>query len=670
MTKESLKSILPRLLLSVLLISVIVGFGIGFRGSIPEAYQEPLLAAFVICFIITVVCYIADLIARNIYVKKITTANDVRKQQDYILSRAENIRSDCLKARRKLRLMHALIAVYFAVMVIICAFLSLSVSLLPYSIIFLIPAICMLTLTVINVPLGTKKKIFADYTNREDYPLLHSLVEKAAQQVGVEGKVRIAFDSEGNIGVAKIGNVISIRIDPAMPIIMGEEELYVSFLHEMAHIMNTDTSVNKVYAFAEFLMGESKATSIPFLSFCGVILWYETDIYRLLASVVIEQLADRAMAEYGDKTVAANALFKLYCYGKFDDKLDYYMERHVYSGESIMPDLKESIANTFLAQMHEREAFWKELTKKEIQPRSASHPILRTRLETIGATDYCLTDPESEGAYREEALKGVRAYDAKLSEALAENYGEYRKKNYLEPLALVEDWEKRGKPCDIEEARFVLEALIQLNKFDEAIRFSEEIIEKHTGGIVINAKFIRGCIRLNRYDDRGIDDIYEAVENSTNYTERGLELIGNYCCETGLADRLEEYRERCIGLYQKEIDTAGWSTLDANDTLCAEDVLPENIAAYNIDYIKRVGEEYIEKVWLVRKKVTEDFWSSAYVIEFSKDAPDDKKSDIYDKVFHLLDNSPEDWDYSLFVYDEDIARAIAKVPNCCIYSKT
>ena len=38
---------------------------------------------------------------------------------------------------------------------------------------------------------------------------------------------------------------------------------------------------------------------------------------------------------------------------------------------------------------------------------------------------------------------------------------------------------------------------------------------------------------LYRYDERGMELIYRAMEQNGNYIEEGLNIIGNFCCLTG-----------------------------------------------------------------------------------------------------------------------------------------
>jgi hypothetical protein len=37
------------------------------------------------------------------------------------------------------------------------------------------------------------------------------------------------------------------------------------------------------------------------------------------------------------------------------------------------------------------------------------------------------------------------------------------------------------------------------------------------------------------------------------------------------------------------------------------------------------------------------------------------------KIFNHLDTRPEDWHFSLFVYDIQTAQAVGKIQNSCVY---
>ena len=68
--------------------------------------------------------------------------------------------------------------------------------------------------------------------------------------------------------------------------------------------------------------------------------------------------------------------------------------------------------------------------------------------------------------------------------------------------------------------------------------------------------------------------------------------------------------------------------------------------------------------------ISDDFFSSVFVLEFEKDADIDDTDAVCDRIFEYLDTYPEDWQFSLFVYDEKTTgAAVKKVKNACVWEK-
>lgn len=78
--------------------------------------------------------------------------------------------------------------------------------------------------------------------------------------------------------------------------------------------------------------------------------------------------------------------------------------------------------------------------------------------------------------------------------------------------------------------------------------------------------------------------------------------------------------------------------------------------------------ENIEKIYLVRKTITDDFFSSVFVIKISSDTDDDIRYKILQKAFNYLDTCSE-WQFSLFDYDDVKDVKIEAIPDSCVYSK-
>jgi hypothetical protein len=174
---------------------------------------------------------------------------------------------------------------------------------------------------------------------------------------------------------------------------------------------------------------------------------------------------------------------------------------------------------------------------------------------------------------------------------------------------------------------------------------------------------------LYRYDEAGIDLIYHALEGNHNYLEEGLDIIGSFCCMTGREQQLLDYRARAEQLAQKNKDEySETGFLSKNDKLSRDEMPPEMLEEI-LSYIRSVDEDIIQNIYLVRKTVSETFFTSAFVIHFYG-GTDAQRDEIMYKIFRYLDTYPVDWQFSLFDYFECSQIKFDKIEGSLVYSKS
>lgn len=509
---------------------------------------------------------------------------------------------------------------------------------------------------------------FSNYSNPEDHKEIYALAQKAADTLGVKGRIRIFFSSANDAGIADMGKDISVILGVSMLSNLREEEMYAVLLHEFAHIKNKDRATKRRNSLMDFL--NTGAASGILYALPSIMYVYEFYIYQAFSSVLTEKEADTAMAEYGDPEVAASALFKINTFELFLNNPNFtsYMGHIFYEPENAPDRFRESLSEAFFRALPEEEEFWRHLINVEIQSRSASHPILRSRIEAMGVTDPKLTYPEKEGAYREDCNKALHEIDKKVFDEISKDYEKNRKEYYLDLIETVDNWKNNGKTYSPDAVRDIICALMGLDMRDEALELCTRIAENEEGGAVAYARYMRGHILLDRYDNSGLEDIYYAIEENKNYYEEGMEKIGAYCCQMGLQAELEEYRERAVNFAQRQMDEDS-GQLKATDKLSLETELPLEIAERNKNFMVNAGEGKIKNIYLVRKTVSDTYFESTYIVEFEEKTDNESINNTMNKIFEHLDNCPEDWQYNLFVYDQQTAPVAKKVKGACIYSK-
>ena len=186
----------------------------------------------------------------------------------------------------------------------------------------------------------------------------------------------------------------------------------------------------------------------------------------------------------------------------------------------------------------------------------------------------------------------------------------------------------------------------------------------------VHAHFVKGCILLHRYDPAGLKYLYHAIERNKNYLEEGLSCMGSFCCMTGREEDLQAYRAfaaRMAQTAEDEDEKAGY--LSKKDHLTKEN-LPDGMLEDILSYIRSVDESgIILNVYLVRKTISETFFTSAFIIHFYG-GTDEARNEIMHKIFRYLDSHPSDWHFSLFDYFEFPEVKVEKIPGSLVYSKS
>lgn len=165
-----------------------------------------------------------------------------------------------------------------------------------------------------------------------------------------------------------------------------------------------------------------------------------------------------------------------------------------------------------------------------------------------------------------------------------------------------------------------------------------------------------------------MEDLYTAIAGNSNFIEEAMDQIGSFCCLMGLEKELEEYRGKALELAQRQKDEfSGLDMLTRRDNLSQEH-LPEGMLEGILAYIGSISQDSIEKIFLVRKTITDQFFTSAFVIRFRPETPEDTKREVLHKIFRYLDTST-DWQFSLFDEAEIPKGTVERVEDSCVFER-
>lgn len=665
-------------------VAAVAALAASFGGILSQnalaAFSEDLLGFLCLAALLfPLVCLLANIIARRIYIKKINSRSVAETQQYFVSHRDDPEKT----AAQKLRFLKTLIrindsySILLTLCALVCAFLlgtSGSVS-ENFSILW----ICWIVLSGTASRIRFKRpetffKTDKTYVSENDYPALYTLAKKAAAATGCTEKIKIAILDDFNAGTAKINSTVSIQLGALLLNILSEDEVYSILLHEFSHIKDEagrETITNYNLHICDIQNG-SIANIFSFItkhlySFADTYFAFQYSLYSYTVSILRENAADKAMAMYCSSEIAASALVKTKYYELFDwEKGTYDTPCHLEPEEYDTGTLKKD-AQSFKDAMQRSIPKWNALIDNEILSRSATHPTLKMRLATLGVSEPKALQAESSAEYLAECEKAIAYAGSLIAEQSGDSYREYRSRHYIGAKETVERWESGGRNIIAEEYGDVCDALRLLGRNTEVLALCENAIEVLDDTAACYAHFMKGCFLLHSFDETGIDCIYKAIEINRNYVDEGLDVIGQFCCLTGQEDQLEIYREQAVILTEESQIHNEANTLNKKDRLSAES-LPGNMLEDILAHITAAHSDSIEKIFLVRKTVTDDFFTSVFVIKTVSGTDDDTRNKILHKAFCYLDTC-SDWQFSLFDYDDVSNVKFENIAGSCVYSK-
>ncbi|MEE1321728.1 MAG: hypothetical protein UHM85_09390 [Acutalibacteraceae bacterium] len=652
---------------------IIVGIIINNKTELLSLESAEIM--FVVCLAVAVLMFVLNVLFTKVLVNRFNNKK-VTDVQQFFLSHRDEAKKTAMNKLLLLNKIRSLTDCYAISLFILAFFISVSGGVIFESNVtlpcFLAAFIYLAVFCRIRFPIP--KEVFDEdetYVDEKDFPYLYSLTREAAKELGCSDNIKLALLSDSNAGIAKVGNFYSVQLGAVLLNILTEQELYNVLIHEFAHMASESNSTEKAGEYYNWIVSGGNPHSVSNLTnkfFClGDYLYaFEYNLYMYAASMMKEVEADKQMICLGNAEAAATSLLKLKYYSFYDwengtrDYEPFYKEDHLSTG-FINKDIE-----LFKKAVTEHSELWNKFIDVEIISRKASHPTLKMRLEYFGFSEVSLLKPDFPEPI-EEAEKALNYVEELICKNNKEDYGEIRKVYYLEPKEKVEQWEKAGKPIVAEEYSDIISALRRLGRTEEAKALCDRAINELPLAAALYAYFTKGMFLLHSYDESGIDFIYKAIENNKNFIEEGLEVIGQYCCLTGKQEQLDVYRAKAVEIAQEQKDVySKLDNLQKGDSL-SEENLPDNMLEEILAFIKSNDKESVDKVYLVRKTITEDFFTSAFVIKFKKDAADETKEDVMYKIFKYLDTC-SDWQFSLFDYSDVEKVKVEQIKNSCVYN--
>jgi len=515
-----------------------------------------------------------------------------------------------------------------------------------------------------------------DALKEEEFPQLYALAKEVGGKKLEGKKVQIVVihdipDHECSAAVVVEKKRVIILLGAVLLCIVDEAELKQVLYHEIAHLETSDLEQDRTYG---RIIGYLTSESHSIFGYCADLalllpstwLMIEGQLYFLLSNRMKEAKADDSAARQGEIEKQASVLAKIHAHDIYAFEQEPYV--NIFRSETVPEHMMTERAEDYRAALEVRGAIWKEILEHELPSRVATHPTFRQRWEALGCCAYSMNPAPTDTDFAKECWAAAKVADAERASFPQEDYDDLRQRAYLKFVQTVEEYESSDRDWTPEQLREPMIAYFHVGEPEKLEALCDQIISSYDSPFATAfARYWKGILLLSRYDKQGLGYLYQAMEANTNYIEDALERIGRYCTRMGLQEELDEYRRRAPEFLQltKDRDHDGITT---GSKLSAGN-LPEGWLEEILAYIQKVGGEVVQEVYLVTHHVTEDYNPSAFVLRFLPDAENEQMAEVYDKVFALLDDWPEDWEFSLYAYQDNLAKPLSTVKEALVYRK-
>ena len=519
-----------------------------------------------------------------------------------------------------------------------------------------------------------KKPDFSQAMPREEFPMLYRMAEEAAGPLSKNNRIHLFVsdnipDEEGNVGIAHVGKDIWLILGTMVLGTLEAEELKQVLEHEFAHLEHDDNGhlvrFDRLMRFMDGGDDDGFLANLAAIAFRlpYIFLAYEGSFYFFLSSRQKEMAADD---EVCDQERMCSALAKIAAHNLFHYETQAY--DCIFRSEEIPTDFATARVNNYRRKLTERKGEWRQILESGISSKVDTHPTFRQRWESLGACAYTLTPAALDDAYGAECWAAIATCDKERASVEKEKYDEMRRRAYLEPLERIQAYEAEGKLLPPEEMRPIMDAYFTVGQPDQMEALCDEIIRTNDSPTATAfSRYWKGFLLLHRYDAEGIGYIYQAIETNRNYTQAGMDEIGKFCTLMGLQEELEEYRRRAVEYFQIQKDWDHSEGITARADLSAE-TLPEGWLEQIIGHILASAGEAVTEIYLVHEVNKSGCAMSSFILRFADGTEDEVVDKVYDSTFRLLDDWPTDWEFCLYVYEPDMAKALKKLPEALVYA--
>lgn len=580
--------------------------------------------------------------------------SDAFAADSLLFEKAETMRSCPEKYFQKVKLLlfysKTLICAYIAATCLAAAALASAISGTGLNFFaVMIPALLLLTILL--------KPAFGSFFSRDEeeqrcyrlspyeYPRVNRLAREAATLAGLDGAA--VFLSPESVMTAKIsGKTVSFIMGIQCFYIMTEGELYDTFktlarfysLPRTAFLQKAADADAKETASA-FDFSGNRIITTPLLRAEKLIPALKAAWYPSL------MLQSAVNAHAGENLTRACLKFQMYDLFSFSQSRymsdPYYRPSHPRENGCSYPCV------SFENAAKENGRKWTDMLLGAVKPRNSLFPSPSEFISALGTSNVTPVFPDDNDAVHAEAVRFAHYMDDTIRkiDLFSSGYDTARQIYFVAPSAVTEKFELEGglsgdaERLTAEALRPVADAYIALIKPDSAEKICDFLLEKHRRPPAF-ALLMKGKLLLERYDERGIALLEQAVERQPESVYDAAVPGMEFFRLTGQAEKLASFRDK-MALYASlaEQKSESFSAPTKKDVLAPADMPADLLDDITRELSRQNGA--LDCAYSVIKKQPGAHPCFFIVLQFDKNADDTERSEIMQNVFYFLDARSE-----------------------------
>lgn len=478
-----------------------------------------------------------------------------------------------------------------------------------------------------------------DCLDRAQLPLIFAVIDEAKKTLNCDKPYKVVMVVGSGISVSAYGGGFYVSLDVQETAILTKDELYQIMLHEIAHVMNSDTK--RTWRLEKFAsqIGDTRLGSFVtgvFFPVQFVNFMIKKEAYYTFCTLFYEQNADRAVKEFGNGQVYINGTAKAMTFSMYEDEFNPEMKFYIHKSETLPKDYLFQDIDVYEKFWDKYGEKWNFLLTHRIPSRIDTHPTFLMRMQAMDVSQYDCRQKETDEKYIAEQRKLLKTACERMVKNSNEDYLRARKEYYLPTLERIEKYksaqESQTKLSVVEKSEYI-ELFYNVDR-DECLKLCDEVLAEYPKNAYANV--YKGFILAQNLDKACVEYLYTAGKENMNFANSAYDAVGSFACNVGDEELLASYRERIekdtLDVIKRQHDA---SVLSEEQNIRANALSKQDYDNV-LNFMLEKGKGIVSQIYSVSRGEGEQM-RTFYYIETLKSAKRENVGKFFDEVFDYLD---------------------------------